>query len=478
MLVGLLDRAVLYLHVAASNGNDVDSWFSFSRSLVAMSSVQLDYFPLARDAPLMQRLATDAMEHVARGLLLPCTDATTCRNTRNLARDVLAELIVHCDNSDGALWDSCPERFLKPLRALQLPAWPSGVEERTSTEDEPKFPCDIPRRAWPEFTAEDFERDFNKPHRPVIVSGMMEGWPAHEWVSEKGSDNWLYLRLAQSIVRSLMRRAHGIAPSDADFSGSGSAGSLFGVPPFKDGATLDNQYINLDDINLAYRQPLTVGYLPPDLVQRSLLETAQCFPSKSDYTNATAQQAAFHIHSRWLLVSAAGSGSGWHIDPWNTSAWNALLHGRKRWALYPPGIDGLPLGVAEASPADFFGKVLGTLSASERPQECVLEEGETMLLPSGWWHTVLNLTPTLAITENRVDDANREAVIEELRSVDSTSMSGKRAARMCNAEGAKLVPFDRGTYPRDCDQRLRSGHPPNPEIMECIGKLEACAATT
>ena len=30
---------------------------------------------------------------------------------------------------------------------------------------------------------------------------------------------------------------------------------------------------------------------------------------------------------RWLLVSGPGSGSGWHVDPWNSSAWNLLLHG-------------------------------------------------------------------------------------------------------------------------------------------------------
>jgi hypothetical protein len=50
---------------------------------------------------------------------------------------------------------------------------------------------------------------------------------------------------------------------------------------------------------------------------------------------------------------------------------------------------------------------------------------------------VLNLSPTIAITENRVDDANREAVLHEMRSVDPTSDSGRRAAKMCRAETAK-----------------------------------------
>ncbi len=32
------------------------------------------------------------------------------------------------------------------------------------------------------------------------------------------------------------------------------------------------------------------------------------------------------------------SGSSWHIDPNSTSAWNALIRGRKKWIFCPPGV--------------------------------------------------------------------------------------------------------------------------------------------
>lgn len=38
---------------------------------------------------------------------------------------------------------------------------------------------------------------------------------------------------------------------------------------------------------------------------------------------------------RWLLVSGKDTGSAWHVDPLNTSAWNTLLVGHKHWALMP-----------------------------------------------------------------------------------------------------------------------------------------------
>ena len=483
-----LDIIVLYLHRAASlPGGTLNNWLSFARSLIVFASAGFSY-SLSNEQRLVEHLATDAFHHTARALLpnacLPTNEAELieCRSISTLARDVLAELIVHCDNADGALWDRCPQTFLQPLRATELPTWPPEDVERTASTNKEHVPCNIDRRDWPDLSAEDFERDYNGPGVPVIVRNLTQNWPANAWTDSVASE-WLYLRLAQSTVRSLMRRAHGLPPQLDTGTGAGTGASgkpadgsaLFRVSQFRGGMVLPNQYIQLDDTNLPYRQALKVAYERPSIVQQSLFDTEQCFPRHRDFTDAKAQRAAFHIHSRWLLVSAAGSGSGWHIDPWNTSAWNALLLGRKRWALYPPNVSGLPAGVANATPADFFDQVLPSLPAEDRPLQCVLEPGETMFLPSGWWHAVLNLERSIAITENRVDDQNVQAVLEEMRAVDPQSESGMRAAKMC--EAARAHPFDRGTYPRDCDERLDRSRSGSPEILDCIRRMEsACDA--
>jgi hypothetical protein len=92
-----------------------------------------------------------------------------------------------------------------------------------------------------------------------------------------------------------------------------------------------NQYLNLDYTpkDLPTRRALQGGYAVPSLFKGDVLQ-AGCHPS---------------LPHRWLMLSAAWGGSEWHIDPFNASAWNGLLMGRKRWALHPPHVrspGGLP----------------------------------------------------------------------------------------------------------------------------------------
>ena len=55
--------------------------------------------------------------------------------------------------------------------------------------------------------------------------------------------------------------------------------------------------------------------------------------------------ACGYCRNPFLLCKSTQSppGCSWHVDPLNTSAWNALMTGTKRWALHPPSVTH-PLG--------------------------------------------------------------------------------------------------------------------------------------
>lgn len=46
-----------------------------------------------------------------------------------------------------------------------------------------------------------------------------------------------------------------------------------------------------------------------------------------------------------------------------------------------------------------------------RPIECIVNAGEMMFIPNGWWHTVLNVDDSIAITQNYVSGRNLKNVL-------------------------------------------------------------------
>lgn len=113
----------------------------------------------------------------------------------------------------------------------------------------------------------------------------------------------------------------------------------------------------------------------------------------------------------WIIIGPQRSGSTFHKDPNYTSAWNTAIQGRKLWIMLPPHISPAgvatdkdesevtsPVGIAEWVIAGFFNDCLqieGCLIGITFPGEC-------MYVPAGWWHSVINLDDSIALTQNFV----------------------------------------------------------------------------
>ena len=137
---------------------------------------------------------------------------------------------------------------------------------------------------------------------------------------------------------------------------------------------------------------------------------------------------------RWFLIGPERSGTCVHIDPLGTAAWNTLLYGQKRWVLFPPQVPkhiakgkGLVRKNEDDEAVHFFDFILPRIKRRAAASggtgdyqdfacyEFTQHAGETVYVPYGWWHAVLNVTHTVAITQNFCSQRNFDIVWTKTR---------------------------------------------------------------
>ncbi|KAL1344644.1 hypothetical protein HN51_018514 [Arachis hypogaea] len=226
--------------------------------------------------------------------------------------------------------------------------------------------------------------------KPVMLTGLAETWPArHKWTTDQLLQNYgdVAFKISQRSSRKVSMK-------------------------FKDYVSYmevqhDEDPLYIFDEKFGEVAPsLLKDYSVPHLFQEDFFDILD------------AEQRPSY---RWLIIGPQRSGASWHVDPALTSAWNTLLSGRKRWALYPPGK--VPLGVTvhvneedgdvnieTPSSLQWWLDYYPLLPDEDKPIECTQLPGETIYVPSGWWHCVLNLETTIAVTQNYVNSNNFEFV--------------------------------------------------------------------
>jgi hypothetical protein len=87
----------------------------------------------------------------------------------------------------------------------------------------------------------------------------------------------------------------------------------------------------------------------------------------------------------WLFIGPSGTFTPRHLDTLNTHAWNCQITGRKRFDIWRPRAPD------DGTPADL---------------SVVLEPGETLIIPTGWGHSVTALEPSISLTGNFFNATN------------------------------------------------------------------------
>ncbi|KAK4480904.1 hypothetical protein RD792_011762 [Penstemon davidsonii] len=248
-------------------------------------------------------------------------------------------------------------------------------------------------------SVEEFVLNFEEPNKPVLLEGCLKNWPAmKKWDRE-------YLTEVCGDVR-------------------------FSVGPVE--MNLEDYYKYSDQVN--EERPLylfdpkfveKVPYLGMDY------EVPKYF--NEDLFSVLGNERPDY---RWIIIGPSGSGSSFHIDPNSTSAWNAVIRGSKKWVLFPPdvvppGVFPSPDGAEVACPVSiiewFMNFYNATKSWKKRPIECICKAGEVIFVPNGWWHLVINLEDSVAITQNFVSRRNLLSVLDFLKRPNAnTLVSGTR----------------------------------------------------
>ncbi|CAM8946221.1 unnamed protein product [Rhodiola kirilowii] len=240
-----------------------------------------------------------------------------------------------------------------------------------------------------EISTEEFSRDYDG-KKPVLIDGLADTWPARSsWTPEQ-----LLLKYGETAFKISQRSSKKVTMKLKDYV----------------------SYIELQhDEDPLYVFDDKFGEVAPDLLND--YSVPRLF--KEDFFEVLNKEdrPAF----RWLIIGPERSGASWHVDPALTSAWNTLLCGRKRWALYPPGR--VPVGVTvhvneedgdvnvdTPSSLQWWLDFYPLLAEKDKPIELTQLAGETIFVPTGWWHCVLNLETTVAVTQNFVNSKNFEYV--------------------------------------------------------------------
>jgi hypothetical protein len=278
-----------------------------------------------------------------------------------------------------------------------------NIEQVKEMDALPRIPCNISRQ--------EFYETYETTRTPVMLVGCDKQWPAHE---------------AWKDIPTLLKRFDNSSQWEVPRDMSWGDFQDFYVEDVKEGHA---GFRVFSQLKAGYRSnEISKDYAVPKPFQGG--DMYKMLPS---YENFTFPSGYGPMH--WFIMGSYGTGTGPHIDPHSTDAWNTLVHGHKWWIIYPkrprvitedetkcfvpcsdPEVPGTVNGGQEKAWYSSVGRYAHKMyyGHDEAAVQVLQNAGETIYLPYGMVHSVLNMDETIAITQNYGAQGNFEEVWKEV----------------------------------------------------------------
>jgi hypothetical protein len=247
--------------------------------------------------------------------------------------------------------------------------------------------------------------------RPVLITDAMTDWPAStKW-------DWSYFLERYASHKVAMKAVHGKLK---DYQMLSVPLQLFSQHVHEASAHTWT-YIN-DELFIPFRPELMLDVKRPVYIEEDFFKL---LPKE------------LQPWDTMLLWGTSFSRSSLHIDPYNWTGTNAVLKGRKKWKLFPPGQDhllyvrknqhcGFPLDCFKYnSEVDAFDPDYDMYPLFAKAKYIEFEQlpGELLMIPTGWFHQAYNPEECLAISSQVYNSQNVEMVTEEILKVGEVQRS-------------------------------------------------------
>lgn len=232
------------------------------------------------------------------------------------------------------------------------------------------------------------ERYYNK-NKPVVISDAMPQWKAREkWTPEFFIEHFGNTKVRVNNKEFLLK----------DFMTLTMQSSEENPSPYLNEANIKDTFPEL----LADLEP-AMEYAQPDRLQSHLL------PKRMRHGIAE------------LLIGGKGTKfPTLHYDGYHHHTFITQIRGDKLFLFYPPEQTHLMYPVNPHSNRSRINDVFNPdlekfpLFSMAKPLTTVLKEGETIFVPSGWWHTTRLLSLSIAVSTNSVNSVVWNRYVDDL----------------------------------------------------------------